>query len=245
MNFEHATPEILFLLIAGFVIVIWCRRIASGIKVRRLAGVEQIEFGVAQAAESGKPIVFTTGITSIGPTFFACITILKAILKRARRLEVPVLIPQNAPECVAYLTAMLEDEYADANDLNPEVAQIQFLSEEQFAFASGYMGLVHRHQVGTAFLFGQFAGESLILSEAGRQVDAFQVAGSVSPEQVPFFICTCDYTLIGEELFAAGAYVSGDSHMIGNIRAQDILKMCVMAAILIGTIFATVKGMGS
>jgi hypothetical protein len=234
MNLEHANIYTGTFLFLSFVIVIFYRRYTDHVSVRRIAAVEMISYGVARAAEAGKAIVFTTGISTLGPVFFACVTLLKSVLMKAKKLHVPVILPQNSPECVAYLESFLE-----AHEFNESACppSIQFLSEDQFAFASGYMGLVHRHQTETAFLFGQFAGESLILSEAGRQVQAFQIAGSVSPEQVPFFICTCDYTLIGEELFAAGAYLSGDKSDIGNLRAQDILKLLLMVLIAGGILW--------
>ena len=117
---------------------------------------------------------------------------------------------------------------------------IRFLSTEQFAFASGYQGLIHRENVGGAFLFGSFAAESLILAEAGQQIGAQQVAATTSPEQVPFFIVTCDYTLIGEELYAAGAYLSQDPAQVGSLRGQDIVKLFLMVLVLIGVIEVTI-----
>jgi hypothetical protein len=234
MNVEHANSYTALFLFISFCVVLYFRKFNQNITVRHIAAIEMISYGVARAAEAGKSIIFTTGISTLGPVFFACLTLLKGILQKAKQLHVPVILPQNSPECVAYLESFLEQN--EFHDSSP-APSVQFLSEDQFAFASGYMGLVHRHQTETAFLFGQFAGESLILSEAGRQVNAFQIAGSVSPEQVPFFICTCDYTLIGEELFAAGAYLSGDSSDLGNLRSQDILKLLLMLIIVVGIIW--------
>jgi hypothetical protein len=122
---------------------------------------------------------------------------------------------------------------------------IVFLSSEQFAFASGYMGLVHREQAGAAFMFGVFAAEALVLAEAGQQVGARQVAASVSPEQVAFFICTCDYTLIGEELFGASAYLSREPIQVATLAAQDRYKLCFIVLIFIGVVSATINSIWS
>jgi hypothetical protein len=48
---------------------------------------------------------------------------------------------------------------------------------------------------------------------------------------LPFFVATCDYTLIGEELYAAGAYLTREPVLLGSMRGQDIAKAIV---ILIG-----------
>jgi hypothetical protein len=118
---------------------------------------------------------------------------------------------------------------------------IKFLSSEQFAFASGYMGLIHRENAGAAFMFGAFAAEALVLAEAGQQVGAQQVAASVSPEQIAFFICTCDYTLIGEELFGASAYLSREPVQVATLAAQDRLKLLFVGLIVVGVVLATLQ----
>src|SRR5690606_18816415 len=97
--------------------------------------------------------------------------------------------------------------------------------------------------VGCAFLFGRFAAESLILAEAGQQIGAMQVAATTSPEQVPFFLTTCDYTVIGEELYAAGAYLSGDPVQTGSLKGQDMAKTVIALLILFGVAQATVSAL--
>jgi hypothetical protein len=114
-----------------------------------------------------------------------------------------------------------------------------YLSDAQFAFAAGYMGLVQREQVGAAFMFGDFTAESLILAEAGQQIGAMQVAATTSPEQAAFFICTCDYTLIGEELFAASAYLTREPVQLGSLYGQDRAKLILFVAICVGVLIST------
>jgi hypothetical protein len=119
---------------------------------------------------------------------------------------------------------------------------IRYLSDDQFAFASGYMGTIHREGAASCFLFGSFAAESLILAEAGQQIDAMQVAGTVSNAQIPFFLTTCDYTLIGEELYAAGAYLSRDPVQVGSVVGQDYAKLIAFALIALGILAYTFLG---
>ncbi len=60
------------------------------------------------------------------------------------------------------------------------------------------------------------------------------------PSQLPFFVAACDYTLIGEELFAASAYLSGDPQQLGSLKGQDGGKLIAMVGIAVGSISATV-----
>jgi hypothetical protein len=90
---------------------------------------------------------------------------------------------------------------------------------------------------------GSFFAESLILAETGNAVGAIQIAGTAQPAQLPFFVAACDYTLIGEEFFAASAYLSGEADQIGSLKGQDVGKLLVAAGILVGVAGATIAAM--
>lgn len=241
---EHASPGMLVLLVLLLGPVIYLIRKAKshpeGLYVRRIAGIDAIDEAVGRSAELGRPVSFSTGLTGVGPTLYACLGVLSYVATRVAGYKTKLLVPQNTPEAMAIVEDTVRDAYRSSGKLSSFDPQcIVFLSEEQFAFASGYMGLIHRENVATAFLFGSFAAESLILAEAGQQIGAMQVAASVSPEQVPFFICTCDYTLIGEELFAASAYLSREPVQLGSLAGQDRGKLVFVALIIVGVLIAT------
>jgi len=243
MNFDHATPGILLLLalLLGPVLY-FIRRARRGdeLFVRRIGGVEAVDEVVGRSAELGRPMIFTTGLTGVGPVLYACLGVLHYVARKAAQFRTRLLLPQNDPEVMAFTEATARDAYREARrsaDFDPQT--LMYLSNQQFAFASGYVGVVQREQVASAFLFGQFAAESLILAEAGQQVGAVQVAASVAPEQVPFFIASCDYTLIGEELFAASAYLTREPVQLGSLYGQDRAKMLCFVMIVIGVSIAT------
>lgn len=240
---EHASPAILIFMFAFIAVLIsQLRRAAAGedIHIRRIPGIDAIEQAVGRAVELGRPISFTFGLTGLGPLLYACLSVLKHVARKTARLGSRLFIPCNDPEVLAVADVALQSVYAEERRLGQyDPGNLRFLSSEQFAFASGYIGLLHRENVGSAFLFGQFAAESLVLAEAGQQIGAMQVAATVSNEQIPFFLTTCDYTLFGEELFAAGAFLSRDPVQVGSMRAQDLIKLFLVAVVLLGIIEAT------
>jgi hypothetical protein len=82
-----------------------------------------------------------------------------------------------------------------------------------------------------------FFAESLILAETANSVGAIQIAGTDASSQLPFFIAACDYTLIGEELYAASAYMSREPLLLGTLKAQDILKGLLLLLFVTAIIF--------
>jgi len=243
MGVEHATLGILLLtlgMIGPVIFYIRKARTHPDMYVRRIPGVDAIDEAVGRSAELGKPVVFSTGLAAVGPVLYACLGVVYYVARKIARYKTKLLLPQNNPEVMAITEDVVRDAYrAEGRGSAFDPATITFLSDEQFAFAAGYIGLVQRERVATAFLFVSFAAESLVLAEAGQQVGAMQVSASVSPEQVAFFICSCDYTLIGEELFAASAYLTREEVQLGSLYGQDRAKLMILGIIIVGVAIAT------
>jgi hypothetical protein len=90
-------------------------------------------------------------------------------------------------------------------------------------------------------MVGGYWAESLQLAEVGFSVNAIQIAGTANTHQIPFFVAACDYSLIGEEIYAAGAYLSKDPVQSGSVAGQDIGKAIAIVLIVVG-IFLTAAG---
>jgi hypothetical protein len=244
---QHLSPAGLVLLIAFLGPILWAIRAAQKGKtfyIRRIPGIDALEYAVSSAVERGRPLSFTTGTASIGPLVYACLEVLRFLAQKAAVYRIKLFVPCSDPEVLALSEMTVRKAYEEkkvSNQFDPST--IRYLSDEQFAFSSGYMGLIHRENVGSTFLIGQFAAESLILAEAGQQIGAFQIGGTTSNEQLPFFVTTCDYTLIGEELFAAGAYLSREPVQTGSLRGQDIAKLILLILVLVGMLEETLRPM--
>ena len=96
-----------------------------------------------------------------------------------------------------------------------------------------------RERAAANYMFGEFFAESLILAEAGNLAGAMQVAGTPSTTQVPFFIASCDYTIIGDEYYAATAFLTREPVLCGSLAGQDRAKLLLLALVLVGIIAGT------
>ena len=137
---------------------------------------------------------------------------------------------------------IVKQSYAEAghpDEFNEK--DIFYLTQDQFGFAAGVDGIMLREKPGAIFLQGVFYAESLILAETGHSVGAIQIAGTDRVTQLPFFISACDYTLIGEEMFAASSYLSKDPVMMGTIKGEDASKLLIIGVILV-TVFLGILG---
>jgi hypothetical protein len=97
-----------------------------------------------------------------------------------------------------------------------------------------------REKTAANLYLGSFFAESLVLAETGFSTGAIQVAGTANIHQLPFFVAACDYALIGEELYAASAYLSNEPMLVGTLKASDIAKIFIIAIVLAGVLTQTV-----
>lgn len=212
--------------------------------LRRIAGLDAIEEAVGRATEMGRPVHFSPGIGGItdtsAPQTFAGLSVLQFVTDLTAKYNTDLIVTIRtavvfpiAQETVrqAYLAAGKPDMFKEDT--------VRYLSSEQFAYAAGVLGIFFRHNVAANIMMGAFWAESLLFAEAGSQAGAIQVSGTASLAQLPFFVAACDYTLLGEELYAAGAYLSQDKIRIGSISGQDFIKLGVMVYLAIGSLAAT------
>jgi len=209
--------------------------------IRKIAGMEAVDEAVGRATEMGKKIFYVAGIGDMDNMMtIAAMTILGRVAELSAQydtyLDVPVcrsMVMVTAREVIkeAHSKAGRPDSYKDD--------QVHYLTDDQFGYAAGVDGLFVREKPATIFFMGQFYAESLILAETGNSIGAIQIAGTAMPSQLPFFVAACDYTLIGEELFAASAYLSKEPKLLGSLKGQDIGKAVVLAALVIGVILET------
>jgi hypothetical protein len=100
-------------------------------------------------------------------------------------------------------------------------------------------GIMLRDRPAAHIFMGAFYAESLLLAETGFSTGAIQVAGTANVHQLPFFVVACDYTLIGEELYAASAYLSGEPKLVGSLKGADLMKIVIIVLVIVGCGFET------
>ena len=217
---------------------IYDARSGKEVFVRRIPGLEAVDEAIGRATEMGRSILYVLGLGGVdNVATIASMTILGQIARRTADYETPLRVPCNDPIVLNVIREMVRTSYLDEgrpDAYNEE--NIFFLTDSQFAYAAGVDGMMVREKPAAVFLQGQFYAESLLMAETGNSIGAIQIAGTDSEHQLPFFIAACDYTLIGEELYAATAYLSKDPMFLGSLRGQDWGKVVIFAAIVLGVI---------
>ena len=222
-------------------------RVNPNIFLRRIPGLDAVEEAVGRATEMGRPVLYLTGSGDLGgssdPSSLATIAatvILSDVAKRVAIYGAELKVPHRAPIVMAVCQEMVREAYFAAGrpDTYREDTNF-FITGDQFAYTAAVDGMILREQPAANFFMGYYYAESLLLAETGATTGAIQIAGTDAEHQLPFFITTCDYTLIGEELYAASAYLSREPVLVGTLRGQDIGKGVLLCVMVIGTVAIT------
>jgi len=212
--------------------------------IRRIAGLEAMEEAVGRATELGTPVFYVPGRTEINTSgaaqTMAGLEILSHVASLTAKYNTDLITGISAPNVQPVAEEIVRQAYLNAGKadaVKPEM--VQFLSNEQFAFAAACLRIMNREHVGAAIMVGEFQAETMMLVEAAAQTGAITICGTSRAIQIPFFVAAADYTLIGEEMFAGGAYLSKDRVKLGGIAALDVGKIIGTIMILVGAIMVT------
>ncbi len=232
-------------LVSSVVILVSIYRAKSGQAphVREIAGIMAIEEALGRAAEMGKPVHYTFGIGGLikaeGPQTLAALSILTHVSTLAAKYDVRLIVTLSQPEVLPVATDVVKQALLTEgkSDLFREDT-VRYLSSNQFAYAAAVMGILQREGAAANIMMGYYGGESLLLSEAGHEGGGIQISGTANISQVPYFVASCDYTLIGEELFVGAAVLSQDAVQLGSVAGQDLIKAVIWFLAMAGIISA-------
>ena len=211
--------------------------------LRKINGLDAVDEAIGRATEMGKPIMFVHGLTGMSDVAtIAAINILERIAGRAATYDTTLKVTNCDPIVLSVSQEVVKEAYNKAGRPDSyREENVYFVSDQQFAYVTAIEGQMVREKPAANFFLGYFFAESLLLSETGSMTGAIQIAGTDSFTQLPFFVVTCDYTLIGEELYAASAYLSREPKLFGSIKGVDMAKLFLMIMIVLGAVLASIS----
>ena len=226
---------LLFVLVAGY---IQLARRGKKLFIRRIAGLSAIDEAIGRATEMGRKMFYIPGILSLSEIqTIASLYILGHVAKKTATYGATLECPNIDPLTFTAARESVQQAYMEAGKPDQfKEEMVTYVTYDQFAYTASVTGKMVREKPATNFLIGSFFAESLILAETGQSVGAIQIAGTAELAQLPFFVTTCDYTLIGEELYAASAYLSREPLLLGTIKAQDTIKAFLMITMALGIV---------
>ncbi len=211
-------------------------------QIRRLPALDAIEEAVGRATEMGRPVHFSPGIVDLtherSPQTLAGLSVLSYVAKLCAEYDTGLVTTITKPDVYVVAEEVVRQSFiAEGKAERFKADMVRFIGAEQFAYAAAAVGIMYREQVAANIMIGSWLAEALLLTEAGAQTGGIQVTGSATVAQLPFLVVASDYCLIGEEIYAASAYLSKDQVQLAVVMGQDIAKVLTIGIIGLGAVF--------
>ena len=103
-----------------------------------------------------------------------------------------------------------------------------------FSYAAGVMPLIEDENISASILAGHFGSEIGLVTDAAERAESFTVGGSDDLAAQSVLFAGAREALIGEELYAAGAYLQAGPLHTASLQAQDIMRWVIGAGLLLG-----------
>jgi hypothetical protein len=213
-------------------------RAGSAGKLRPLPGLEELPRLIGRSAETGQSLHVSVGVDGVGGSAtaetWAGLTVLRQLADAAAACDTPLRVTLSDATVLPLAQDLLWRAYVRAG--NPEgydATHVQLIAPEPMAYAAGVSGLLEREPLTANVMIGSFGDEYLLIGETGARRGVRQIVGTSDPRTLPFVYATADESLIGEEMFAGGAYTTRLPVQIASLLAEDWARWALAAGILI------------
>lgn len=223
-----------------FAVLFYSTKYLKGRTIRSIEGLDAIEEVVGRAVEMGRPVHSCPGGGGFDSQYaqqtIAAIGVIGHVAKLCASKGAELKVSINVAHTLPAVEEMIRTSYLAEGQLeqySPEM--VRFLPNQNALF-SYCMGMFDREEIAANIMVGAYFWEAIVLAEHGGSVGAMQIGGTARQSQLPAFVASCDYLIIGDEMFAANAYISQDEQQIANIAGQDYIRIIVLALMVLGTL---------
>lgn len=243
---EQQALMLVFLLISLPLLLLFTSQARAGMlpTLRPIGAFGRLKEFIGRGAETGQAIHVSLGTGGIADSSaaesLAGVTLLEHIAGKSAASGAPLIVTVSDPTLLPLAQETTWNSWEGRpyryQSSEPEV---RLVAPEPTAYATGVMDILQSENVAANVMVGKFGQEYLLMGETAVRSRIPQVVGATDPQALPFIYATADETLIGEEIFASGAYLGGKATHIASLRVQDWLRIVLSVVILVGVVLSS------
>ncbi len=242
MTFELIAAAFLVLfLILMLVFLAYDRLREGGKNLREIPAFSKLIYAIGLAVEDGSRLHISLGSSDMTSENSSAALAGLSVLERVARTASISDRPSVATSGDGALSILSQDTmamaYRDVGVIEQhDPNQARMLGVTPFSYAAGTIPVIEDESVSANILTGHFGPEIALITEAADRSDGFTLAGTDNLPGQAVIYATAQQPLIGEELFAGGAYLRAGAVHIASLRAQDVIRWLLIGSIVIGGI---------
>ncbi|HJW83211.1 MAG TPA: DUF6754 domain-containing protein [Anaerolineae bacterium] len=216
-------------------------------QLRSLSAFDALRGQLGRGIESGRPFHISIGTGGLvgdeALTTLAGASIIDSFSQEAADAGVSPAVTVADGSALILAQDTLRRPYTRRGDIagyDPLSVQLLGMQPGQYALATNEF-LAHARPVSNAMI-GSFGPEVALIADAGTKQGLTQVAGSADVRALAALQLSADHLLMGEEIFAAGAYLDRRPEQVARLSAQDVARYILVAVILIAALLRTALG---
>ncbi|NUM45956.1 MAG: hypothetical protein HUU38_14720 [Anaerolineales bacterium] len=251
MNFTENSEFLGVIVVAGFFLLMTIFAILgrnrSELGLRTIPAFARLSRAIGLAVEAGTRLHVSIGhgnLTSPGSAAsFVGLSILGRIARTASISDAPPVASTGDGALALLAQDTLRAGYREvgAGDAyNPDFGRVTGLTP--MSFAAGAMTMLADENVSGNILTGSFGMEAGLVLEASDRNNAFSLSGTDHIPTQAMMYAVSQETLIGEELYAGGAYLRAGGIHIASLQAQDVVRWLLILSILGGGLLKFIQG---
>jgi hypothetical protein len=232
------------LLLLALVLLVGLTLLRSRIPIalRKIDAYDRLTRSVGLAVENGTRLHISLGrgslFTTRGASALAGLAMLRKLTERTSQSDRPPVVTTGDASLAILSQDTLQSGYraAGAED-QYRYSTGRLTGLTPFAYAAGTIPVTRDEQASTNVFLGDFGSEAALMVDAAERENSTLIAASDSISAQSIFYATSQDPLIGEELFAAGAYVGAGAVHEASLTVQDVLRWLIILAIVVGAAF--------
>jgi hypothetical protein len=232
---------VLVLIAAGLLLGLTFVRRKSAPVFREIAAFARLRRAIGISVEDGTRLHISLGRSGLqtpnGAPGLAGLAMLRHLIEQTSASDKPPVVTSGAGDLSILTRDTLQAGYkaAGAEDIyDPTTGRLTGLTP--FSFAVGAIPSMRDEDVSSNVFIGHFGPEVALLTDTAERTNSPAVAAAVDPTAQAILYASVEEPLIGEELFAAGAYINAGPAHQASLQVQDILRVVIILVLLGGSV---------
>lgn len=214
--------------------------------LRQIRAFESIKGLTSRAVETGRGLHLSLGIGGVADDStadsLAGLAILNYLAEQAAITGVAPIVSMANPALMLYTQNMTQAVHLnDSRSAEDSYRNVRWIAPQPAAYAAGVMNLMNIDKTEANVMVGKFGDEYLLIGETAARLRTGHIGGTSDPNTLPFIYASAEETLLGEEIYAAGAYLQQHPAHVASLTTQDSMRLLIVLFIFTGIILASVS----
>ena len=208
-------------------------------RLREIPAFLRLRRAIGLAVESGQRLHISLGHGGLdglrGAAGLVGLSVIQRVSRAASISDKPPIATSGEAALAILSQDVMHASYRAVNADNrydPSLGQLTGVTP--LSYTSGALPPIYDQQVSVNMLLGSFGSEVALLADAAERTGSLSIGGSDNlPAQAVLYASTKE-PLVGEELFAGGAYLQVNPMHASSLIAQDVLRWVLIGLIILG-----------